>query len=108
MSNKSKFKFAFNIFDRDNDGRITVDDILKFMKELKITDWLLTDDCHTITKTLHTKLNGVDITHNNSPSNKSLNFNKSPQLLGFQEKKNSARENSNASGFHENENSPIK
>ena len=53
MPMKEKIKFAFNIFDRDNDGRITVEDILDFMKELKPTDWLITDDCHVISKALN-------------------------------------------------------
>jgi len=53
MPMKEKIKFAFDIFDRDNDGRITVEDILYFMKELKPTDWLITDDCHVISKALN-------------------------------------------------------
>ncbi|CAI2359578.1 unnamed protein product [Moneuplotes crassus] len=59
MSQKGKLKLAFHIFDRDSDGKITCEDILSFMEDLKESDWLVLEDCHKIAKILNDKREGL-------------------------------------------------
>ena len=61
-SHLSKMKLAFNIFDKDSDGRITWEDILNCMKDLKKTDWLIMEDLQHVAKILNNKVMGIDIT----------------------------------------------
>ncbi len=44
LPTKQKMKMAFHIFDRDSDGKITCEDVLKVMEDLKKSDWLIMED----------------------------------------------------------------
>lgn len=54
----TKQKISFNIFDHNSDGKVGLEDIMKVMKDLKSTDWLISEDCQIVNKALNDKSQG--------------------------------------------------
>lgn len=54
-------KIAFKVFDKDSDGKITTEEVMRIIKELKTTDWLLMEDCQAIIRALNLKSKGKEI-----------------------------------------------